>query len=228
MGVTVKPRGRPRRVAVDELRTRALDAVAALVAERGFGALTISAVAARTGVDRSAIYEQFGSLDDLVAAASARALDEFRTTLLDAVAVSADLPPHDLVATRVDAMLALHERRPDDAALIAAVEREGAPALRRRVADAKGAVLAEFTAIRKEAWTLPADAPVHSLEILTAMHWGMLESVVAAWRTNPGWDRAHIVELLTEFTVAGYAWLYLQRPELLLEPADRGTTRGTP
>ena len=213
---------------MEEVRTRTLDAATWAVADGGLAAATVSRIAAIAGVDRSAVYEQFGSLDAVLVAATDRALDRMRAVLLDAVAATADLPPRDLVANRIDAMLAFHERSAHDAALIAAAERDGDPDLRALVVDAKGAVLAEFTAIRKEAWTLPADAEVHALEILTAMHWGMLESVIATWRTHPHWDLDHVVDLLTEFTVAGYGWLYLQRPELLLDPGERTTTRGTP
>ncbi len=223
-----RPRGRPRRLPVEEVRARTLDAAARAVADGGLAAATVTGIAALAGVDRSAVYEQFGSLDAVLAAATDRALERLRTTLLDSVAASAELPPRDLVASRIDAMLDFHERCADDAALIAAAERDGDLGLRTRVADAKGAVLAEFTAIRKEAWTLPADEQVHALEILTTMHWGMLESVIATWRSHPHWQRDHVVDLLTEFTVAGYGWLYLQRPELLLDPGVRRTTRGTP
>lgn len=211
---------------MEEVRTRTLDAAARAVADGGLAAATVSRIATIAGVDRSAVYEQFGSLDAVLAAATDRALGRLRAALLDAVAATADLPPHDLVAKRIDAMLDFHERCADDAALIAAAERDGDAALRSRVSEGKGAVLAEFTAIRKEAWTLPSDAEVHALEILTAMHWGMLESVIATWRTHPHWQRDHVVDLLTEFTVAGYGWLYLQRPELLLDPGERHT-RGT-
>ncbi|MDI3418144.1 TetR/AcrR family transcriptional regulator [Streptomyces luteolus] len=57
--------GRPR----EERVTRSvLDAVAELVAERGMGALTMDAVAARAGVGKPAIYRRWPTKQDLVIA----------------------------------------------------------------------------------------------------------------------------------------------------------------
>jgi len=53
----------------DETRQRILDAALDLVAEAGFPALGVNAVARRAGADKQLIYRYFGGLDDLTSAA---------------------------------------------------------------------------------------------------------------------------------------------------------------
>lgn len=55
----------------DETRQRILDAALDLVAEAGFPALGINAVARRAGADKQLIYRYFGGLEDLTTAAGA-------------------------------------------------------------------------------------------------------------------------------------------------------------
>jgi AcrR family transcriptional regulator len=49
-------------------RNRLLDAVGALLAREGFGALGVNAVAREAGVDKVLIYRYFGGMDDLLVA----------------------------------------------------------------------------------------------------------------------------------------------------------------
>ena len=57
------PRGRPRRAAA---RQAILDATIALLAEHGFRATTMDAIAARAGVAKNTIYRRWESKDELV------------------------------------------------------------------------------------------------------------------------------------------------------------------
>ncbi|HEY1316777.1 MAG TPA: TetR/AcrR family transcriptional regulator [Gaiella sp.] len=57
-------RGRPRRASAS---TDILDAALELLAERGFQAATIEAIAARAGVGRNTIYRRWSSKDELIA-----------------------------------------------------------------------------------------------------------------------------------------------------------------
>ncbi|MFG1664049.1 TetR/AcrR family transcriptional regulator [Streptomyces sp. Y7] len=59
--------GRPRQ---EHLTAAVLDAVVALVAEHGMGALTMDAVAARAGVSKPAMYRRWPTKQDLVIAAA--------------------------------------------------------------------------------------------------------------------------------------------------------------
>ena len=59
-------RGRPRRASAS---TDILDAALELLAERGFQAATIEAIAARAGVGRNTIYRRWSSKEELIAEA---------------------------------------------------------------------------------------------------------------------------------------------------------------
>jgi AcrR family transcriptional regulator len=61
---TARPRGRPRRASAG---TAIVDATLELLAERGFQATTIEAIAARAGVGRNTIYRRWTSKEELIA-----------------------------------------------------------------------------------------------------------------------------------------------------------------
>jgi AcrR family transcriptional regulator len=59
-----RPRGRPRRAGV---REAIVDATVELLAERGFQAATMDAIAARAGVGKNTIYRRWASKEELIA-----------------------------------------------------------------------------------------------------------------------------------------------------------------
>jgi AcrR family transcriptional regulator len=59
-----RPRGRPRRV---DARRKIVEATLALLAERGFQAATMDAIAARAGVGKNTIYRRWDSKEELIA-----------------------------------------------------------------------------------------------------------------------------------------------------------------
>jgi AcrR family transcriptional regulator len=59
-----RPRGRPRSASA---RKAIVDATLGLLAERGFQAATIDAIAERAGVGRNTIYRRWGSKEELIA-----------------------------------------------------------------------------------------------------------------------------------------------------------------
>lgn len=61
---TARPRGRPRRASAG---AEILDAALELLAERGFQAATIEAIAERAGVGRNTIYRRWDSKEELIA-----------------------------------------------------------------------------------------------------------------------------------------------------------------
>ncbi|TAG31161.1 MAG: TetR/AcrR family transcriptional regulator [Rhodobacterales bacterium] len=73
----------------DETRQRILDAVLDLVAEEGFAALGVNAVARRAGADKQLIYRYFGGLDGLMAAAGAEVAERMATALATAPVAAA-------------------------------------------------------------------------------------------------------------------------------------------
>ena len=62
--VKARPRGRPRRASAS---ADILDATLELLAERGFQAATMEAIAARAGVGRNTIYRRWSSKEELIA-----------------------------------------------------------------------------------------------------------------------------------------------------------------
>lgn len=62
--VEARPRGRPRRTSA---RPEIVEATLELLAERGFQAATIDAIAARAGVGRNTIYRRWSSKEELIA-----------------------------------------------------------------------------------------------------------------------------------------------------------------
>jgi AcrR family transcriptional regulator len=63
-GTKARPRGRPRRASA---RPAIIDATLWLLAEGGFQAATIDAIAARSGVGRNTIYRRWDSKEELIA-----------------------------------------------------------------------------------------------------------------------------------------------------------------
>jgi AcrR family transcriptional regulator len=64
LSTEARPRGRPRRASAS---TAIVDATLELLAERGFQAATIEAIAARAGVGRNTIYRRWSSKEELIA-----------------------------------------------------------------------------------------------------------------------------------------------------------------
>jgi AcrR family transcriptional regulator len=83
-----RPRGRPRRA---DARRKIVDATLALLAERGFQAATMDAIAARAGVGKNTIYRRWDSKEELIADAlrdlapepHPREQEDLRALLLD-------------------------------------------------------------------------------------------------------------------------------------------------
>ena len=63
-GTQPRPRGRPRRASASDA---IVEATLALLAERGFQATTIEAIAVRAGVGRNTIYRRWPSKEELIA-----------------------------------------------------------------------------------------------------------------------------------------------------------------
>jgi AcrR family transcriptional regulator len=86
--VLTRPRGRPRRA---DARGEIVDATLSLLAERGFQAATMDAIATRAGVGKNTIYRRWRSKEDLIVDALSELApeptpteqDDLRALLLD-------------------------------------------------------------------------------------------------------------------------------------------------
>jgi AcrR family transcriptional regulator len=91
---------------------RVLDAVAALLSERGPGEFTISEISARSGVSTGSIYGRAGSKDDLVRAVHARLMAEMADEQERLVSRSrwADVPAVEMIPSALRELAELLQR----------------------------------------------------------------------------------------------------------------------
>lgn len=82
-------RGRPRQRAVGDERRAIIDAALAVFSERGYPGTTIEDVARRAGVQRRAVYEQFGDKEKLLQSVVDDAVDRTLGRLAKALGASA-------------------------------------------------------------------------------------------------------------------------------------------
>jgi AcrR family transcriptional regulator len=74
-------RGRPPKSDHEPTRERLLEAASDAFAERGFAGATVTGIAARVGVTPAAVYNHFGSKDELLYLAGRHALDQLVATM---------------------------------------------------------------------------------------------------------------------------------------------------
>lgn len=81
MATTPARRGRPPKAEAGATRDRLLDAAAAACAERGFDGATLQEVARRAGVTATAVYNHFGSREELLHEAGVVGLQRMTDTI---------------------------------------------------------------------------------------------------------------------------------------------------
>ena len=132
----------PARMTAPARREQLLDVTNELVAERGFAAVSIQAVARRAGISRPIVYEHFGDLagllEALVGREMARALTQISETELGDLSEG---DPTELMLESLRTYLGAVEQHPTTWRLVL-MPPEGAPELlRKSIARGRGAVL---------------------------------------------------------------------------------------
>ena len=89
-GLPPGPKREPRDAIAQSLRNRLLDATTSIVAEQGYGALTVATIVARAATSRRSFYEHFGSIADAFAQAMRRGAEAAAATTLMAYAAPRD------------------------------------------------------------------------------------------------------------------------------------------
>lgn len=84
----------------ESLRTQLLDAAAELLAERGVKGLRMADVAARTGVSRQTVHNEFGTKEALVTAVAAHTVEDFLEGVAQRVTEAPDLAAGITAAAR--------------------------------------------------------------------------------------------------------------------------------
>jgi AcrR family transcriptional regulator len=155
----------PRKHTTDHI----LDAARTLVLADGPRAASVAAIAELSGAPVGTLYHRFGSRDAVLAAAWLRALEQFQSGALAAVAEHPDDPLEAGVAVAV-AALGFARRRPEDARLLLVLRRsdllDAAPddELRARI-DAMNAPLED--AFRRIARSLGGRADARTVDAVT-------------------------------------------------------------
>jgi AcrR family transcriptional regulator len=135
-----------KRMSAPARREQLLDVTAAIVAEQGFPAVSIQAVARRAEVSRPIVYEHFGDLSGLLESLIKRETDAAlvqvaETQLRDLTEGN----PTELMLESLSSYLSAVEQHPDTWRLVL-MPAEGAPeSLRKSISRGRAAVLGKLT-----------------------------------------------------------------------------------
>ena len=178
-----------------------LDAAIAAFAERGPAAVTVGAIAAAADVNKAMVYELFASKDELYAAAVAHERDRLVAFLEARHRPGATASGRRGVRDRYHALLDFAGANPSAVSLLS--QPEAAATL-----DGSGRhALTDTLATTLRAQLAEAGLPTGNLpDVLAAMFIGMAANVLDR-RAGAGWDVEAVVDLLTDFTLAGLAGL---------------------
>ena len=98
----------------EERREQLLDATLALIAEKGYGSVSMEGIARRAGVTKPVVYDLFGSLADLLVALLEREEERALAQLAELMPAPAeDADPAQVLVDGLDAFLRAVETRPD-------------------------------------------------------------------------------------------------------------------
>jgi AcrR family transcriptional regulator len=150
----------PARMTAPARREQLLDVTNELVAERGFAAVSIQAVARRAGISRPIVYEHFGDLSGLLEALvereTGRALQQISETELGDLTEG---DPTDLMLDSLRTYLGAVEQHPSTWRLVL-MPPEGSPELlRKSIARGRRAVLAKLALALRPVVPPDSDTP---------------------------------------------------------------------
>lgn len=192
-----RPRGRPRKVPFAARERLLLDAAAAAFAERGSGAVPVEAIAAAAGINKALVYEHFENKDELLAAVVVRERDRLVDFIAERYEPSMRQPLRQRVHNRYHAFLDFAVEHPTGLRILALPEAAAVLA-----AAGRGSATADLAHYLDEELRR-AGLPVRELpKILAAMLVGMTNEVIHR-SGESSWDMEAVVDLLTDFTVAG-------------------------
>ena len=191
--------GRPRKLPFAVREQLVLDAAVAAFAERGTAGASVDVIAAAAGINKALVYEHFSSKDELFAAAVVRERDRLVDFIAARYGRSVGLPRRERIRGRFHAFVDFSAAHPTalqllglpEAALVLTAAGRGSAH-----ADLAHQLTGEFDAGGLPTGELPA--------IVAAMVLGMVNEVVYR-STGADWDAEAVVDLLTDFTLAGLA-----------------------
>jgi AcrR family transcriptional regulator len=143
------PRGRhgltPEQVASHQ-RERILAAIATVIAEQGYGALTVEQVIDHAGVSRSTFYVHFENKQEAVLAAHELIFGRFLTALMDACVAEAEWPMK--VRAALGATVEFATSRPRQSQILSTGSLNADTALAERVAESYDRLAALLNGVR--------------------------------------------------------------------------------
>jgi AcrR family transcriptional regulator len=172
---------------------------------------TIDQIARDAGVSRQAIYEQFTDKDTLFHQVVNDLEERAVNTITGAMLGNAELPLPDWIRHNYRALLAFVAEYPEALPLASEAEQQGNPVvsrLRHRVAEI-------FTRASTRRWTEYGVEVGRADLALTAMYFGMAESLIKLNWPGERPDQDSLADLLTDFTIGGLFRLYTQTPETI-------------
>jgi AcrR family transcriptional regulator len=131
-----------KRLSAEARRAQILDVTVAIIARKGFGAVSIQSVSADAGISRPIVYEHFGDLDGLLEALVKREMDAAMEQVAETrLRDLSEGDPTRLMLESLGLFLDAVKRHPDTWRLVL-MPPEGAPAsLRRSIKLGRAAVL---------------------------------------------------------------------------------------
>jgi TetR/AcrR family transcriptional regulator len=178
--------GRPPTFTEQARAVQLIDVTIATVAEHGYQAASLAAIAQAAGVTKGAVLYHFASKDALLAAAQAQVLDAMVAVVGAAVNAAA---PRDAPSTYVCSMLAHMTAHPQHARmLIEAFSHEGRPDPERRWKP-----LADLMAAARRSTGNRRTKDLRDLAIITG---GAIDAIINERLSDPGYDSAAAAERL--------------------------------
>lgn len=200
---TRRPPGRPRRAPVEEQRQQILAAARHLFAEHDFYGTSIEAVAREAGVARPLVYELFGGKSELFVAV----VDDAVSRMIDRFAgedpVTDQLSLTDRVRGPVTAWFDFIRDQPDVAAMVRIAEYGGLGPAKSEVAAGRQRIEDGLAAVYELLWEPLGGVTTETARLLALMTLSLTEAVGFRQESEPAWDRAEAVDLVTSFIVGG-------------------------
>jgi len=223
------PRGRPPKLPAHLRRSVVLDVATRQFADGGRAGTSVDDIAAEAGVRKPAIYELFGSKDDLFRACVDQAVDALRDNFRVVNAETSDLELAERTRRRVAAAVDYAERHPSSFRLLARApyswpddDPEAGRQLRGRLVE----VMADNYRRESKAAGTPIDV---AADVLARLFFAMAEEVVLLSLDDPTWDRDTLADFLAALIEGGVSgvrpdvWLAIERahrPDCVPSPRD--------
>jgi len=210
-------RGRPPKLPADLRRAVVVEAATRSFGCRGRAGTSLDDIAAETGVRKPAIYELFGSKDDLFRACVEEAVDSLRERFRVVNAETSELERPERARRRVDAILDHAAQHPDLFRLLMRApysSPDDDPEVGRRMR----ARLVEVMAANYRRESADVAAPIDvGADVLARLLLAMTEQVVLLVLDDPDRDHSALVDLLAQLIEGGIAgvsagtWAALER-----------------